>query len=892
MASYENTTIWQHTLATQLGHDPDAAHRERLRNAFERFHDRAKTLAGEIARSLPEFTVHDITHIDALWDMANIIVDEQYPLTPAEGFVLGGAFLIHDLGLGLAAYPDGIDELRNNKVWKDTVVAKLRQRLGHTPTAEEISHPDQETETEVTRSVLRELHAKHAERLALVAWKDEHTATDFYLIDDVDLRTAYGSIIGRIAHSHWWSVDQLRERFTAPSLGAPGEFPNDWAVDPTKLACILRAADACHLDDRRAPAFLRALRKPHADGEKHWIFQEQLYQPRLEDDRLVYTSKSAFSVDDVEAWWLCYDTLRMVDRELRQVDSLLADTRRPRLAARGVSSVEEPKRLVKLVGTTGWEPVDAQIKVGDVARLVSNLGGEALYGKDVLVPLRELIQNASDAVRARRTYEDRQEDWGNIFVRHGVENDQHWIEVEDTGIGMSPGVLTGPFLDFGTSFWGSDLMHTELPGLEAKGFTSTGKYGIGFFSVFMWGDRVQVFSRRPDKAREDTWVLEFTKGLLSRPILRRAHEHERSRDGGTRVRVWLKSEKTYTDLISSEHEDKRRWTLSARLGWLCPALDVNLQAADKGKEQEVISASDWKTMDGVELLKRVQGPIARKLLKKQLPSLPMLSNNLRFVTHPSGEVLGRAAVTWNDFGLLNQIEDDEIFEYVARGVVTIGGFRSSELTGVVGILIGESYTAARHIGIPKAESSVLSSWCTEQADILHHLSDDHERLNDAAAVVRAFGASTSQLPIARSSIGWLSFQDIANMQLPYDEIRIVFSSSLSLTEREVGPITLEPNAFVTELGVPGILQTGRYETYPHIMWPKLGSDFDRKSLYGATLEAIALAWGVTVTDLEKVSPGLKKSVKAEVGTANGERVVIDFVYIVRKPEPKPKRTKK
>lgn len=47
------------------------------------------------------------------------------------------------------------------------------------------------------------------------------------------------------------------------------------------------------------------------------------------------------------------------------------------------------------------------------------------------------------------------------------------IEVEDNGVGMSPKVLTGPFLDFGQSFWGTSLMHEELPGLESKGFIST-----------------------------------------------------------------------------------------------------------------------------------------------------------------------------------------------------------------------------------------------------------------------------------------------------------------------------------------------------------------------------------------------------------------------------------
>ena len=70
--------------------------------------------------------------------------------------------------------------------------------------------------------------------------------------------------------------------------------------------------------------------------------------------------------------------------------------------------------MTAFVAADGWEPVDAQVHVLDVARLVRQLGGEELYGKDITVPLRELIQNGADAVRARRICEDRDESYGTI----------------------------------------------------------------------------------------------------------------------------------------------------------------------------------------------------------------------------------------------------------------------------------------------------------------------------------------------------------------------------------------------------------------------------------------------------------------------------------------------
>src|SRR5262249_44941631 len=76
------------------------------------------------------------------------------------------------------------------------------------------------------------------------------------------------------------------------------------------------------------------------------------------------------------------------------------------------------------------------------------------------------------------------------------ESVRRWyIEVRDNGIGMSEALLVGPLLDFGTSYWNSPLMSREHPGLASSGFEPQGQYGIGFFSVFMWGGEVKVVTR-------------------------------------------------------------------------------------------------------------------------------------------------------------------------------------------------------------------------------------------------------------------------------------------------------------------------------------------------------------------------------------------------------------
>jgi len=119
-SSYERTCAWKASLAGRTD-DPDELPRERLRTAFRRMREKAETLAGEIARDLPDFTVHDITHLDALWELVDLIGGGDLALNPCETFVLGGALLTHDLGMTAAAYPGGRDELRAQERWRDAV---------------------------------------------------------------------------------------------------------------------------------------------------------------------------------------------------------------------------------------------------------------------------------------------------------------------------------------------------------------------------------------------------------------------------------------------------------------------------------------------------------------------------------------------------------------------------------------------------------------------------------------------------------------------------------------------------------------------------------------------------------------------------------------------------
>ncbi len=871
---FETTHLWQSTLAAQLDPDPEARLRGELRVAFDAFRTRAAHLAAEIARDLPDFTIHDITHIDALWEMADIIAGPDFALTPTEAFVLGGAFLTHDLGMSAAAVGGGGKKLQDEMIYRDTVTALLRNRLGRTPTTAETATADEGVRKAAIAATLRTLHAHHAERLALATWKDDR-GNEFHLIEDPELRRTYGRIIGVIAHSHWWGIDRVATDLPSP-LGAPGGYPNSWTVDPLKLACLLRAADAAHLDSRRASAFVRALRNPSNDAVPHWDFQQKLYQPRLQSGRLVFTSKEPFPVEEAQAWWTCFDALQMVDRELRDVDVLLADSRRTRLAATGVVYAEEPKRLAKLIPTEGWQPVDTRVRVTAVASLVSTLGGAALYGKNSIAPLRELIQNGCDAVRARRLLEHLDPSWGKVSVRLGEDTDGYWLEVEDIGVGMSPRVLSGSLLDFGNSFWGSTQMHQELPGLDAAGFSATGRFGIGFFSVFMLGGHVTVCSRRFEAAREDTWVLQFEKGLAERPLLRKARPDEFIREGGTRIRVNLPDVHVLRNV--SQMLRTADTSLGVVLSTTCPALDVDLllQESTSAPEQ-LIRASDWVSMPALQLLYRIEPELAKEEFTERAAVYASLLEILRDST---GAPIGRVCIDpW--------VGDHS--RSVSPGVVTVGGFASSRLFGLAGILIGATDRAARDVGIPFVDGTQLASFASRQATMLNEVEfgdDQSEILRECASTVRMLGGDTGPLPIAYSRGGYMSFTDVVRWArgLRTTEVVIVQDAAESL-ERRRGPFELLPNVLVTDVGQRQFLSGDSPWTI--IDWPvsdaELPLGFHAHTAAGSCIEALAEGWDVNILELlarsERSTDEI--SVAAEIGEREGKPVTKDHVDIIR-----------
>ena len=463
-------------------------------------------------------------------------------------------------------------------------------------------------------------------------------------------------------------------------------------------------------------------------------------KPFVQGDALVYTAQPPFEVEVADAWWTAFDALQMVDLELRNVDRVLRTRLKKPLIVRRVEGVHSPENLAETVETIGWSPVNSTVRVSDVPKIVATLGGSKLYGESIAAPIRELIQNGLDAITARRRLQSRPNKWGDLQIILDKREDGHWLCVEDNGVGMSTAVLTGPLIDFGNSFWKSSLAIQEFPGLASAGMKARGKYGIGFFSVFMLGDQVRVITRRYDRDAQSARVLEFRNGLGSRPNLRDAAIDVVPLDGGTRVEVKLRRNPAEPGglLHKQEFTGTDIQKLDEMIAAVAPASDVAITVVQDTKTIGTLGADDWLEVDDIALLNRIS---RRRSTKKP----PVKLSELR---DEDGRIYGRACI------------DAEI-PWAATGLVTVDGLAAGSIELISGVLVGIETTASRNAAQPIVPSPVLAAWASEQAIAIVEADMNEGGKAAAAEVVMACGGNFGDLPIVWWEEGWKSASQFA-----------------------------------------------------------------------------------------------------------------------------------
>ena len=700
----EESPLWQRIFAKS--DDPNV---ERLVTSLRSARERVGQLTKRIASSLPNLTVHDLSHLDGLWTVASTITGDEFFLNPLEGYLFGTAVLLHDTALCFEAYSGGKKAVRDTIQWRD---ANKRRRANR----KSVDHADVDFEA------LRNLHALRAASLAIKPWNTDDDPV--YIIDDADLRNQYGQLIGKIASSHHWNIDDVVDQFSV--VRPPAAFlPHKWTVDPLMIACLLRTADAGHIDSSRAPTFLLKILEMNTITRAHWTAQNHLGHLTVNQDdpsQIVVASTSPFQESETAGWWVAFDLVSQLDKELRQCHAVLSSKRglRRTFACRTVVAANNVRELTKYIQVDGWEPTSSSVHVSDVAALVESLGGEQLYGTDadpLNIALRELIQNAADAISARRLIGRQPDFTGHIKIalRRNSEKSSLILQVDDNGIGMSTRTLSNELLDFGSSFWASERASREFPGLHAAGHSPRGRFGIGFFSIFMAASSVRVFSRRFDSGIENVRCLSFPNGLSLRPTISDKRPEDFSMDICTRVELVLKPtviSSTYRIRIERRLKDYNDIYVSfdGYVAALVCGIDVPISVEIDGERTQIHQGFPPNPADQAEWLRKLSYDAVGAIDPAEELIAP-ITNRLRGI-YDDTNCYGFAAIRTKQSGLCDFLSAKSI-----GGITDRDHFHSNE--AFVGMIDYLPRSAKRDPGEIAAPRSAVKSWVSEQVAILN-----------------------------------------------------------------------------------------------------------------------------------------------------------------------------
>jgi hypothetical protein len=139
---------------------------------------------------------------------------------------------------------------------------------------------------------------------------------------------------------------------------------------------------------------------------------------------------------------------------------------------------------------------EVRFRVAEAEMLLLLLG--PLYGDHPGYGLRELLQNAHDAVREAiyLKADHLATDTPEVNLKINFKDDTNFVEIRDNGTGMTGRVIIDYFLNAGASFRSSGEWKKNFVDADGKAeIVRSGRFGVGVLAAFLVGGNISVSTR-------------------------------------------------------------------------------------------------------------------------------------------------------------------------------------------------------------------------------------------------------------------------------------------------------------------------------------------------------------------------------------------------------------
>lgn len=543
---------------------------------FKNFRDSVEPELSQINLLFPEFTPHNEKHhISSLFRITAELLDNEIllHLNCCELFLLLCSLYGHDWAMGVsldeqtlvfAGHNQGGESNSINLLQNESLRLKEFCQKRGIPLNEAGYVLDfEKLDKSHVQDYFRETHAIRSKRRI-----EKH----FQTIDPI-----LGNVLGEICAGHWYDSKRILELPDSISVGG-------FSINQQALATYIRLIDLLDIGNNRTPYKLWKFINPKNVTSKGEWEKHQTLSPITVRNEGGYKSLQVHgSTEHYKIFAALEDMRGWVITQFEQNRDILRK-----------SANYDPKIVFVdwKVRAIDFEPLSVRFEFnrGSILEILS----DEIYKSDPYVFIRELLQNAIDAIKLRnaRLQLKGVSTISNSVIKINVshyDNGDFDFCIVDNGIGMDEFVIKNYLSVAGQSYYQSD----EFTNLGVA-FNPISKFGIGILSCFMIADEISI-KTTPDPyifLNSESYEIEIPS-LTNQFHVKRLRHQENT---GTEVKLKVKAERWRRGTYAKRDKLKITEYLKVIAGYV----DIDIDIIENGFSTKIISPlkNDFSKQNG------------------------------------------------------------------------------------------------------------------------------------------------------------------------------------------------------------------------------------------------------------------------------------------------------
>jgi len=326
----------------------------------------------------------------------------------------------------------------------------------------------------------------------------------------------------RICEGHWLDFDVIDD-YTSYPTDASIHCDN---VNVKALTIYVRMIDLLDMGEDRTPYILWKFVAPRNKFSKlEWAKHRALQPVTFPQYQLSRYIQVDGSTDDQNVYMSIMDLKRYVDNQFRQCCDILNRINHS-YHKLNISHIDWR------IAARGFEPVTIQFEF-DRNRMFDILGDE-IYQGNPYVFIRELLQNAIDAIEMRTEILDKKDLAFKPKIHIDItESDLNYIvQITDNGIGMDEYIIRNYLAVAGKSYYRSVDFQKECLKMDP-----ISRFGIGVLSCFMVSDYIEIDTYKDPNTTQKQEHLKIS--IPSKENYFKIKKNTETLDIGTTFRVFV-----------------------------------------------------------------------------------------------------------------------------------------------------------------------------------------------------------------------------------------------------------------------------------------------------------------------------------------------------------------